>query len=43
MGGWELGGRGTEQKGKRTHGHGQQWDDCEEAWGINGLIKIKIK
>ena len=26
----KLGGRGIEQKGKRTHGHGQQCGDC---WG----------
>ena len=29
--GW---GRGTEQKGKRTHGHGQQ---CGEPWGQKGI------
>ena len=23
-----LGGGGIEQKGKRTHGHGQQYGDC---------------
>ena len=27
-GGGRLGGGGTEQKGKRTHGHGQQCGDC---------------
>ena len=29
-GGWgvELGGGGIEEKGKRTHGHGQQCGDC---------------
>ena len=27
MGGW-LGGEGTEQKGKMTHGHWQQFGDC---------------
>ena len=30
-------GGGIEQKGKRTHGHGQQYDDCGEEWGIRGL------
>ena len=29
-------GRGIEQKGKRTHGHGQQCGDC---WG-EGVIRI---
>ena len=28
--GGEVKGRRMEQKGKRTHGHGQQCDDC---WG----------
>ena len=29
--GWgSVGGGGIEQKGKRTHGHGQQCGDC---WG----------
>ena len=33
VGGWgeerrALGGGGIEQKGKRTHGHGQQCGDC---------------
>ena len=28
-----LAGRRIKQKGKRTHGHGQQYDDC---WGLNG-------
>ena len=49
--GWGgLGGRGIEQKGKRTHGHGQQCGDCREEEGIRGLngngkntIKIKFK
>ena len=43
-------GRGIEQKGKRTHGHGQQCGDCCEVGGIKGLmlmekniIKIKYK
>ena len=26
--GGRLGDREIEQKGKRTHGHGQQWGDC---------------
>ena len=30
-------GGGTEQKGKRTHGHGQQCDDCCGEKGIQGL------
>ena len=29
-GGW-VGVAGTEQRGKRTHGHGQQCDDCSGA------------
>ena len=29
-----LGGGGTEQKGKRTHGHGQQ---CSDGWGKEGI------
>ena len=28
-----LEGRGSEQRGKRTHGHGQQHGDC---WGVRG-------
>ena len=28
-----LGGGGIEQKGKRTHGHGQQ---CGDGWGEEG-------
>ena len=29
--GWErVGSGGSEQKGKRTHGHGQQ---CRDCWG----------
>ena len=40
-----LGGGGIEQKGKRTHGHGQQCGDCGAGviWGLNGnknTIKI---
>ena len=27
---WGVRGGGTEQKGKRTHGHGQQ---CGDYWG----------
>ena len=47
----EVRGKGTEQKGKRTHGHGQQCGDLGEGMeeGIRGLsgngkntIKIKI-
>ena len=34
--GVRLGSRGMEQKGKRTHGHGQQ-GDCWGQWGIRGL------
>ena len=30
-------GGGTEQKGKRTHGHGQQCGDCWGERGISGL------
>ena len=34
------GGEGTEQKGERTHGHGQQCGDCRagggEYKGLNG-------
>ena len=29
-GGGRLGGEGTEQKGKGTHGHGPQCGDCWE-------------
>ena len=36
VGEW-LGGGGIEQKGKRTHGHGQQCDDCQGKGGIRGL------
>ena len=44
-----LGDRGMEQKGKRTHGHGQQCSDCCGEGGIRGLTgngkntKIKSK
>ena len=34
---WNLGGGGIKQKGKRTHGHGQQWGDCGGEGGIRGL------
>ena len=44
------GGGRIEQKGKRTHGHGQQCGDCWGGGGIKGLnsngkntIKIKLK
>ena len=49
-GGGRLGVRGTEQKGKRPHGHGQQCGDCWQEGGIRGrngngknTIKIKFK
>ena len=32
-----AGGGGTEQKGKGTHGHGQQCGDCWWEVGIRGL------
>ena len=32
-----LGCGGTEQKGKRTHGHGQRYGDCWGEGGIRGL------
>ena len=32
-----LGGRGIEQKGQRTHGHGQQCGDCWGKGSIRGL------
>ena len=46
-----VGGGGIKQKGKRTHGHGQQCGDC---WGVvegiraligdgKNTIKIKLK
>ena len=28
---------GTEQKGKRTHGHGQQCGNCRGEGGVRGL------
>ena len=37
MAGGTSRGRGIEQKGKRTHGHGQQCGDCWGSWGIRGL------
>ena len=33
----ERGGGGTEQKGKRTHGHGQQCGDCSGEGDLRGL------
>ena len=42
----ERGGGGTEQKGKRTHGHGQQCGGCSGGGvivGINGNRKNIIK
>ena len=46
-----LGGRGIEQKGKRTHGHRQQCGDCwgegrirePNGNGQKNTIKIKLK
>ena len=37
--GWGWGSRGTEQKPKRTHGHGWRCGDCrvEVAEGIRGI------
>ena len=35
--GWGLGGGGIEQKGKRTHGRGQQCGDCRGHRHIRGL------
>ena len=32
-----LGGGGTEQKGRRTYGHGQQCGDCSGEGCIRGL------
>ena len=45
-GGKEVRGVGIEQKGKRTHGHGQQCGDCWGAGrgdirGLNGNEKIQ--
>ena len=37
MAGGSLGSGGTEQKGKRTHEHGQQCGDCWEERDIRGL------
>ena len=38
MGGGQRLGGGIEQKGKKTHGHGQQWRDCGSGEGsIRGL------
>ena len=34
MQGGRLAGRGIEQKGKRTHGHGQWYGYC---WGYSGI------
>ena len=46
----EAGSGGIQQKGTRTHGHGQQCGDCWGEGGIRGLngngkniIKIKLK
>ena len=42
----QVGGRGIEQKGKRTHGRGQQCGDCWEVGVIrelNGDVKIHNK
>ena len=36
-GGGRLEGGGIEQKGKRTHGHGQQCGECWAEGGIRGL------
>ena len=50
MGWGQRGDRGIEQKGKRTHGHGQQCGDCLHVGGLRGIngngkntIKIKFK
>ena len=40
MAGGRLGGGGTEQKGKRTHGHGQQCGDC---WGEGSIRRLNSK
>ena len=34
---WRLGGGEIEQKGERTHGHGQQCGDCLGEGHIRGL------
>ena len=42
----ECGGRRIKQKGKRTHGQGQQCGDCSGAGGVrrlNGNGKTTIK
>ena len=36
--GMGLGGRGTEQKRERTHGHGQQ---CGSCWRQGGIRELK--
>ena len=36
-------GRAIEQKGKRTHGHGQQWGDYRGYKWVNGNGKNAIK
>ena len=41
--GGRWGGGGTEEKGKRTHGHGQQGGDCWGEAGIRGLNGKGIK
>ena len=33
----KLGGEGIEQKGKRTHGRGQQCGDCWRGGGYKGI------
>ena len=33
----DVGGGGMGQKGKRTHGRGQQWGGCEEEGDVRGL------
>ena len=43
-----VGGGGIKQKGKRTHGHGQQCGDCggqgeQGLRGTNGSEKSRIK
>ena len=37
VGGGRLGGGGIERKGKRTHGHEQQWGDCSGEGCIRGI------
>ena len=36
-----LGAGGIEQKGKRTHGHGQECGHCWRAWGTRGLMVME--